>query len=116
MPKLIRSIKKEGLNVIWSCDPMHGNTYKTNTGFKTRHFDTILEEIEHFFAIHRAEGTIPGGVHFELTFRQAKKMPVEILVFSFVGCSGFPLKSSSPVCFSPLETGRRKKKLGKKFP
>ena len=46
---------------------MHANTYKTETGFKTRHFDTILEELEHFFAIHRAESTIPGGVHFELT-------------------------------------------------
>ena len=46
---------------------MHGNTYKTKTGYKTRHFDTILEELEHFFAIHRAEGTVPGGVHFELT-------------------------------------------------
>ena len=46
---------------------MHANTYQTTNGFKTRHFDTILEEIEHFFAIHKAEKTIPGGVHFELT-------------------------------------------------
>ena len=49
------------------CDPMHANTYKSQSGYKTRHFDTILEELEHFFAIHKAEGTVPGGVHFELT-------------------------------------------------
>ena len=46
---------------------MHANTYKSQSGYKTRHFDTILEELEHFFAIHKAEGTVPGGVHFELT-------------------------------------------------
>ena len=67
LPPLIKTIKKNKKNVLWICDPMHGNTYKTKTGYKTRHFDTILEEIEHFFAIHRAEKTIPGGVHFELT-------------------------------------------------
>ena len=53
--------------MLWICDPMHGNTYKTKTGYKTRHFDTILEELEHFFAIHKAKDTIPGGIHFELT-------------------------------------------------
>ena len=67
LPELIRSLDKRGKKVLWICDPMHANTYKTETGFKTRHFDTILEELEHFFAIHHAEGTIPGGVHFELT-------------------------------------------------
>ena len=67
LPPLIQAIKESGQKVLWICDPMHGNTYKTETGYKTRHFDTILEELEHFFAIHRAEGTIPGGVHFELT-------------------------------------------------
>ena len=67
LPPLIKTIKESGQNVLWVCDPMHGNTYKTDNGYKTRHFDTILEELEHFFAIHRAEGTIPGGVHFELT-------------------------------------------------
>ena len=67
LPPLIRAVKDKGHNVLWICDPMHGNTYKSKTGYKTRHFDTILEELEHFFAIHRAEGTIPGGVHFELT-------------------------------------------------
>ena len=67
LPPLIRAVKENGKKVLWVCDPMHGNTYKSPSGFKTRHFDTILEELEHFFAIHRAEGTIPGGVHFELT-------------------------------------------------
>tara|TARA_B100000686_G_scaffold352821_1_gene456121 strand:- start:866 stop:2215 length:1350 start_codon:yes stop_codon:yes gene_type:complete len=67
LPPLIKTIKKNKKHVLWVCDPMHGNTYKTKTGYKTRHFDTILEEIEHFFAIHKAEQTIPGGVHFELT-------------------------------------------------
>ena len=67
LPPLVKAIKKSGHKVLWVCDPMHGNTYKSKTGYKTRHFDTILEELEHFFAIHRAEGTIPGGVHFELT-------------------------------------------------
>ena len=67
LPPLIKTIKESGQNVLWVCDPMHGNTYKTDNGYKTRHFDTILEELEHFFAIHHAEKTIPGGVHFELT-------------------------------------------------
>ncbi len=67
LPPLIRIIDENEKKVLWVCDPMHGNTYKSKTGFKTRHFDTILEELEHFFAIHRAEGTVPGGVHFELT-------------------------------------------------
>ena len=67
LPPLIKTIKESGQNVLWVCDPMHGNTYKTDNGYKTRHFDTILEELEHFFAIHHAEETIPGGVHFELT-------------------------------------------------
>ena len=67
LPPLIRRIDENEKKVLWVCDPMHANTYKSETGFKTRHFDTILEELEHFFAIHHAEGTIPGGVHFELT-------------------------------------------------
>ena len=67
LPPLIKTIKESGQKVLWVCDPMHGNTYKTDNGYKTRHFDTILEELEHFFAIHHAEKTIPGGVHFELT-------------------------------------------------
>ena len=67
LPQLVREIKKEGCKVVWSCDPMHGNTYTAETGHKTRNFDEILQELQCFFEIHWAEGSIPGGVHFELT-------------------------------------------------
>ena len=53
--------------MLWSCDPMHGNTVKAATGFKTRPFDRILREVEAFFAVHRAEGTYAGGIHIEMT-------------------------------------------------
>lgn len=64
---LVRKVKEEGRSVVWSCDPMHGNTIKANSGFKTRRFDHILNEVKGFFAVHQAEGTHPGGVHFEMT-------------------------------------------------
>ena len=67
LPQLIEKIKTNGLNVLWMCDPMHGNTYKLKSGYKTRHFDTIVEEIEAFFSIHNDLGTIPGGIHLEFT-------------------------------------------------
>jgi len=67
LPRLIQTVQAEGANVLWSCDPMHGNTIKSNTGYKTRPFHSVLQEVQEFFAIHRAEGTIPGGVHFEMT-------------------------------------------------
>ena len=67
LPPLLRAVKKEGLNVLWSCDPMHANIRKTKGGHKTRSFDDILSELRCFFELHWAEGTIPGGVHFELT-------------------------------------------------
>lgn len=67
LPKLVRRVKKEGRSVIWSCDPMHGNTVKSPNGFKTRHFNKILSEVKSFFDIHHAEGTYAGGVHFEMT-------------------------------------------------
>lgn len=67
MPKLIRRIKAEGRMVVWCCDPMHGNTIKTDNGYKTRDFNSVLTEVKDFFAVHRSEGTHPGGVHFELT-------------------------------------------------
>uniref|UniRef100_UPI00356A5C8F 3-deoxy-7-phosphoheptulonate synthase n=1 Tax=Rhodosalinus sp. TaxID=2047741 RepID=UPI00356A5C8F len=53
--------------VLWVCDPMHGNTVKSESGYKTRPFDAVLREVREFFAVHAAEGTIPGGVHFEMT-------------------------------------------------
>lgn len=64
---LVRKVKEEGRHVVWSCDPMHGNTIKSSSGFKTRQFDDVIDEIKGFFAVHRAEGTHPGGVHLELT-------------------------------------------------
>ncbi len=67
LPQLVREIKKEGYRVVWSCDPMHGNTYTAETGLKSRNFNDILQEIRTFFEIHWAEGTVPGGVHFEMT-------------------------------------------------
>lgn len=67
LPNLLNSVKKEGLSILWSIDPMHGNTVKTNTGFKTREFDKIMKEVRSFFEIHKACGTIPGGVHLEMT-------------------------------------------------
>ncbi|MCG8337100.1 MAG: 3-deoxy-7-phosphoheptulonate synthase class II [Proteobacteria bacterium] len=67
LPSLIRNITDFGANVLWSCDPMHGNTYTSDSNYKTRNFYDILREIRSFFEIHHAEGTVPGGVHFELT-------------------------------------------------
>ncbi|WP_158045406.1 class II 3-deoxy-7-phosphoheptulonate synthase [Skermanella pratensis] len=67
LPALIRKVQREGRVVVWACDPMHGNTIKSSTGYKTRPFDRILSEVKDFFSVHQAEGTHPGGVHFELT-------------------------------------------------
>jgi 3-deoxy-7-phosphoheptulonate synthase len=67
MPQLIRAIEKEGLNVVWSCDPMHGNTIKSSNNYKTRPVDDILTEMKQFFQVHKSEGTFGGGVHLEMT-------------------------------------------------
>ena len=67
LPRLIRTVEQVGANVVWSCDPMHGNTIKSSSGYKTRPFDLVLREVREFFQIHNAEGTVPGGVHFEMT-------------------------------------------------
>jgi len=67
LPRLIKAVQEEGANVVWSCDPMHGNTIKAASGYKTRPFESVLREVQEFFAIHKAEGTVPGGVHFEMT-------------------------------------------------
>lgn len=67
LPKLIRAVEREGRKVVWSCDPMHGNTIVSTTGYKTRPFERVLAEVEQFFEVHAAEGTYPGGVHFEMT-------------------------------------------------
>ncbi|RUO79392.1 class II 3-deoxy-7-phosphoheptulonate synthase [Pseudidiomarina taiwanensis] len=67
LPALVRRVKAEGRHVVWSSDPMHGNTVKAENGLKTRNFDAIHRELRQFFAVHQAEGTHPGGVHLEMT-------------------------------------------------
>ena len=67
LPKLMRAIKKEGLKVVWSCDPMHGNTIKAATGFKTRPFENVLKEVKNFFGVSQAEKCYAGGLHIEMT-------------------------------------------------
>ena len=67
LPRLIKAVQEEGANVVWCCDAMHGNTIKSSTGYKTRPFDSVLREVQEFFQVHRAEGTVAGGVHFEMT-------------------------------------------------
>lgn len=67
LPGLLQEIRREGYKVVWSCDPMHGNTYQNQYGQKSRRFEDILQEIRSFYQIHKAEGTVAGGVHLELT-------------------------------------------------
>ena len=67
MPKLIQAIQREGKKVLWSCDPMHGNTITSGNGYKTRPVDAILKEMKQFFQVHKAEGSYAGGVHLEMT-------------------------------------------------
>ena len=67
MPKLVQAIEREGRKVVWSCDPMHGNTIKSSNGYKTRPVDAVLTEMKQFFQVHKAEGTFAGGVHLEMT-------------------------------------------------
>jgi len=67
LPNLIRAVEKEGKKILWSCDPMHGNTIKASNNYKTRPFDNILREVTNFMDIHQSEGTVAGGVHLEMT-------------------------------------------------
>jgi 3-deoxy-7-phosphoheptulonate synthase len=67
LPHLVEKVTASGVEVAWVCDPMHGNTFETGTGYKTRRFDDVIEEVQGFFDVHRAVGTWPGGVHVELT-------------------------------------------------
>ena len=67
LPALIQAVEKEGKKILWSCDPMHGNTIKASNNYKTRPFDDILGEVRNFMDIHASEGTIAGGVHLEMT-------------------------------------------------
>ncbi|MFA9421650.1 MAG: class II 3-deoxy-7-phosphoheptulonate synthase [Gammaproteobacteria bacterium] len=67
LPALIRAVQSEDRNLVWSSDPMHGNTVKASSGYKTRQFDDIMRELRQFFSIHQAEGSYPGGIHLEMT-------------------------------------------------
>jgi 3-deoxy-7-phosphoheptulonate synthase len=67
LPPLLEAVRDAGHPVVWTCDPMHGNTFTSETGHKTRHFDAVLAEVAGFFAAHRSVGTSPGGIHVELT-------------------------------------------------
>jgi 3-deoxy-7-phosphoheptulonate synthase len=67
LPPLVRAVGREGRAVIWSSDPMQANTVRSSTGFKTRRFDQVLAELRGFFAVHREEGSHPGGIHLEMT-------------------------------------------------
>lgn len=67
LPPIIEKVQATGHQVIWQCDPMHGNTHESSTGYKTRHFDRVVDEVQGFFEVHRALGTHPGGIHIELT-------------------------------------------------
>ena len=67
LPSLLRAVDKSGANVVWCCDPMHGNTVKASSGYKTRRVEDVMREVEGFFAAHDEVGTYPGGVHFEMT-------------------------------------------------
>ncbi|MGB3696776.1 MAG: 3-deoxy-7-phosphoheptulonate synthase class II [Gordonia sp. (in: high G+C Gram-positive bacteria)] len=67
LPAIVQAVEQSGHKVIWQCDPMHGNTHTASTGFKTRHFDRVVDEVQGFFEVHRALGSHPGGIHIELT-------------------------------------------------
>jgi 3-deoxy-7-phosphoheptulonate synthase len=67
LPPIVAQVTASGHQVIWQCDPMHGNTHESPTGYKTRHFDHIVDEVRGFFEVHRKLGTHPGGIHIELT-------------------------------------------------
>ncbi|MBO1755338.1 3-deoxy-7-phosphoheptulonate synthase class II [Allobranchiibius sp. CTAmp26] len=67
LPRIVERVTSEGAKVVWVCDPMHGNTFESSTGYKTREFDDIIAEVQGFFEVHQGLGTIPGGIHVELT-------------------------------------------------
>jgi 3-deoxy-7-phosphoheptulonate synthase len=67
LPDLVEKVTASGVEVAWVCDPMHGNTFEASSGYKTRRFDDVLDEVQGFFEVHEALGTVPGGLHLELT-------------------------------------------------
>ena len=85
---LVRAVEREGRSVVWSCDPMHGNTIKSASGYKTRVFDRVLEEVRGFFEVHRAEGTCAGGIHVEMTGRDVTECVGGVQEISEEGLAG----------------------------
>ena len=85
---LVRAVKREGRTVVWSCDPMHGNTIKSASGYKTRVFDRVLDEVRGFFEVHRAEGTHAGGIHIEMTGRDVTECVGGVQEISEDGLAG----------------------------
>jgi 3-deoxy-7-phosphoheptulonate synthase len=67
LPRVVEAVQETGANVLWVCDPMHGNTFESDSGYKTRRFDDVMAEVRGFFEVHYALGTVPGGLHVELT-------------------------------------------------
>ena len=85
---LVRTVEREGRTVVWSCDPMHGNTVKSSSGYKTRVFERVLEEVQGFFEVHRAEGTHAGGIHVEMTGRDVTECVGGVQEISDDGLAG----------------------------
>ena len=85
---LVRAVEREGRTVVWSCDPMHGNTIRSASGYKTRVFDQVLEEVRGFFDVHRAEGTCAGGIHVEMTGRDVTECVGGVQEISEDGLAG----------------------------
>ena len=85
---LVRAVAREGRTVVWSCDPMHGNTIKAGSGYKTRVLEQILDEVQGFFEVHRAEGTHAGGIHVEMTGRDVTECVGGVQEISEEGLSG----------------------------
>ena len=67
LPPIVERVMAGGASVVWACDPMHGNTVESSSGYKTRHFEDVIDEVRGFFEVHRKLGTHPGGIHVELT-------------------------------------------------
>ena len=85
---LVRAVEREGRTVVWSCDPMHGNTVKSASGYKTRVFEQVLGEAQGFFEVHRAEGTHAGGIHVEMTGRDVTECVGGVQEISEEGLAG----------------------------
>lgn len=93
LPPLLRAVRAAGRMPVWCCDPMHGNTVTSSTGYKTRDFERILQEVRGFFAAHAQEGTYPGGLHFEMTGQDVTECQGGAQAVSDEGC---PVATARP--------------------